>query len=201
MPVAVGAAPRRAAFDVVRLRLGSFRNRIATLASISVIALRPVRDERDGHSGFGRADTHVRNAVRRRAEVRMQPAIASDEVDEGGRLRIDRRPRDVLIPPIARWKERPPTEIIRQLHRASRRRRRRGRLRRRRWSWRRLRCRRGSWRRRRTCRRRRWFARRGGDGCHRCRRGRRQVGVTAAAYKERANNDGESSRRTTMLTT
>ena len=184
MPVAVGAATRRAAFDVIRLRLGRFRNRIATFASISVIALRPVRDERDGNSGLGRADAHVRNAIRRRAEVRMQPAIASDEIDEGGRLRIDRRARDVLIPPVARWKERSPTKVIRQLHRASRRR----------WrSWRWLR------RRRRTGRRRRWFIRRGGPGCKRCRRDRRLLCVAGAAYEERANNDGEGSRRTTRL--
>ena len=75
--------PGCAAFDVVRLRLGCFRNRISTFASISVIALGTVHDEGDGHAGLGRADTHVWNTVRRRTEIRMQPPIAPDEVDEG----------------------------------------------------------------------------------------------------------------------
>ena len=48
----------------------------------------------------------------------MQRAIAPDEIDVGIRLRIDGSRGDVLVPPVARRKQRTSSEIISELDRA-----------------------------------------------------------------------------------
>ena len=92
VPVAIGAAARLAALDVVPLRFCRRGNRIATLAAISRVALGAVCDEGDRHARLSGSHTHVWNAVRRRPEVGMQPAIAPDKTDVRARPRIDGSP-------------------------------------------------------------------------------------------------------------
>src|SRR5690349_1074284 len=106
MTIAVRAAAWHAALDVVRLRARRVWNRITGLAAPARIALVAVAHERDGRARFRLPDAHVRDAVRRRAEIGMGSARAPDAVDERGRLRVDGRAADVLIPPVVGRKER-----------------------------------------------------------------------------------------------
>ena len=111
MTIAAGAAARNAPFDVVRLRLRFFRNRIAGRTPRRPgIALAAVRRPRRLHERLIAGHDDVRNAVRRRPEIRMDlPRRArtrrgppADEIDERRRLRIERRGADVLVPPVRR---------------------------------------------------------------------------------------------------
>jgi len=81
------------------------------------VALVAIVHERDGGARLRAADAHVGDAVRRRVEVGMRRAGASDAVDERRRLRIDRRCADVLIPSVVGREERTSVEVVSQGHR------------------------------------------------------------------------------------
>ena len=85
---------------------------IAGLRAKPAIAFVAVVDERDRRARLAAADADVRNAVRRRTEVRMERARAADEVDERVRLRIDRRAGDLLVPPVVGRKGPAPIKIV-----------------------------------------------------------------------------------------
>ena len=104
------------AFNPVRLCDGRVGNRVErkTLPGVEVdtIAFIPVV-EANGLLRLRAVDDHVRETVnlcaaRRNvpAEVGMETTCAADELNECGRARIDRRVRDVEIPPVAGWKQR-----------------------------------------------------------------------------------------------
>src|SRR4029077_4245778 len=88
---------------------------IAGLSAEARIAFAAVIDKGDRHAGLAAADARVGDAVRRRPEVGMRAARAPDEVDVGVRLRIDRRRRNVLVPPVVRWKKLAAAEVVGEL--------------------------------------------------------------------------------------
>src|SRR3954469_14492740 len=110
VPIAVGAAARNGAFDVTRLRLRFHWNRVARrTARRRVIALVAIRGPRRCHERLIARNDDVRDAVRGRTEIWMQPPRrrwirrrpSAHEVDERGGIRIHGRGRDVLVPPVA----------------------------------------------------------------------------------------------------
>src|SRR5258705_12364547 len=112
MAIAAGSTAGHTTLDEVRLRLRSVRHRITVLPAKSGIALAAVIDEGDRHTRLAAADSDIRNAVRRRAKVGMGAASAPDEVDVCIRLRIDRRGRNGLVPPVDRRKQLSAAEIF-----------------------------------------------------------------------------------------
>ena len=79
-----------APFDEVRLRLRDVRYGISIFAAKPCIAFVPVVDECHGNAKLAGTHPDVWNAIWRRTEVGMSAACASDEIDVGIRLRIDR---------------------------------------------------------------------------------------------------------------
>ena len=93
----------------MRLCAGLVGNRIAGQPGRTGVALAAVSDKRQRHARLSTIDDDVGEAVWRRTEIGMQTPdggrirrrSAADEVDQRRRARIDRRRRDVQVPPVA----------------------------------------------------------------------------------------------------
>src|SRR5262249_49060790 len=105
--ITAGSPTSDTSFDEIGLRPCGVRNRITILAAGASVAFVAVIHERDRDARLAAAHSYIWNAVRRRTEVRMRSTRASNEIDVGVRLWIDRRRRNVLVPPVVRRKQLP----------------------------------------------------------------------------------------------
>src|SRR6476660_2454946 len=114
MPIAARSSAGNAAFNEIRLRPRGVRQRIPVLTAETDIAFVAIVDKRDRNANLGGTHANVRNPIRRRTEVRMSSTCTTNETDVGIRLRIHGRRRNVLVPPVVRWKKLATAEVIRK---------------------------------------------------------------------------------------